>query len=322
MSVTVTPVTLFTTHVEALRSRIPGILEGDPPSVHEARVATRRIRELLPLTANWFGRQGLDAVYDRFKQVGKSLGRTRDADVHIALLKHFEVRVTHAAELLIMLRQQCERRRIQRLRRLIKRFERFALAQMLNDLAAHARRRHNWTRLPDRAWQPQLRRTLADRAFDTRDSIVRATGVYFPNRTHDVRIAIKKLRYAIEIAHSTGFVDPAEAIGELKKAQDILGDLHDRQILIDELIEAETRPGFTNGQTSAVTQLVEAELNELHGRYLTRRARLLEICQETRRHVVANGTATRSLLVAGVTALSLAAFAVRREQLAAIAGKQ
>ena len=58
--------------------------------------------------------------------------------------------------------------------------------------------------------------------------------MYLPRITcaHNARIALKKFRYAVEIADATGLVPAQRAIRELKKGQDVLGELHDRQELV------------------------------------------------------------------------------------------
>ena len=94
-----------------------------------------------------------------------------------------------------------------------------------------------------------------------------------------MRIAIKKFRYALEIAKATRTLRPTEAIPDLKMAQDILGDLHDRQELIDELADAVplSDGARTVDQMRLVTHVVEADIHDLHARYLSRRNRVLTV---------------------------------------------
>jgi CHAD domain-containing protein len=250
------------------------VRDGDPEGVHQARVATRRIRELLPLTAN--GRDAdAEAVAGGFRSVGRSLGRVRDADVQTALLRSLETRIPGAAPTLVVLRQQKERRRLALMRALIKEFERLEIDRLLRSVPHGG---VSAMRTTSSGWERRLRRVIADRAIGARDAIVRATGVYFPNRTHRARIAIKKFRYAAEIAAATGLWSARDIIRELKKAQELLGHLHDRQELIDNLPAADdpSPSGVEPAQLQLVTQVVEAEAHDLHGRYLARRPRLLD----------------------------------------------
>ena len=133
----------------------------------------------------------------------------------------------------------------------------------------------------------------------------------FPNRVHGARIAIKKMRYAMEIAHEVGGGNRNAAIRELKKAQDLLGDLHDRQELIDNLIETSPsdRPEAAN-QVALLKQVIEAENHDLHARYLARRGAILEICGAERRHLLRSPA--RSMVAAGALAISSGIYAKLR----------
>jgi CHAD domain-containing protein len=134
--------------------------------------------------------------------------------------------------------------------------------------------------------------------------------VYFPDRTHAARIAIKKLRYAMEIEHET-VGDRSAAIHELKKAQDVLGDLHDRQELVDNLVSTNpTNEPEINNQVSLVKQVIDAENHDLHGQYLSRRRAILEICVDER--CARPRSPARSLVAAGALALTSSLYAKLR----------
>jgi CHAD domain-containing protein len=74
---------------------------------------------------------------------------------------------------------------------------------------------------PAHSWRRDLRYTLRDRARMAAEAVDHATGVYFPRRAHAARIAIKKLRYAMEIAEQTATANLEGAIRELKKHRPI-----------------------------------------------------------------------------------------------------
>src|SRR6185295_2410792 len=88
-----TPLTLFQQQIEILRAHVPGVLDGRSDSIHDARIATRRIRELLSLTHEWQRRNVTDDLSTRFRRMGRSLGRVRDLDAQIELLKYLESRI-------------------------------------------------------------------------------------------------------------------------------------------------------------------------------------------------------------------------------------
>lgn len=305
----VTPHKLFRTQIHTLRGTLPGVLDGMEASIHDARIATRRIRELLPLLGDQKRRKSKEDLYSRFKRLGRSLGRVRDADVRVTLLASLETRMPHAAPALVVLRQQREQERLDLLRKLIKRLERLEAVRMIDMLDEHplslAGALSGGVR-PGRTWRRDLRYTLRERAAATAEAIEHATGVYFPDRAHAARIAIKKMRYAMEIAHETGG-DRNGAIRELKKTQDLLGDLHDRQELVDNLSATCGDKPEISGQVSLVKQAIDAENHELHGRYLERRRMILDICLGERRQP--HKMPTRSLVAAGALAITSGIYA-------------
>jgi CHAD domain-containing protein len=307
----VTPHSLFRTQIHTLRQTLPGVLDGIDGSIHDARIATRRIRELLPLLGDPKRRKPIEDLNSRFKRLGRSLGRIRDADVRLTLLASLETRMPHAAPALVVLRQQREEQRLDLLRKLVKRLERLEAVRTIEVLDEHRRllvAPSSWGIRSGHTWKRDLRYTLAERAAATSEAIEHATGVYFPKRVHGARIAIKKLRYAMEIAHETGSADRSVSIRELKKAQDVLGDLHDRQELVDNLAETcQSDNAELAGQVSLLKQVIDAENHDLHSRYLARRSALLDICRQERLQL--HRIPARSLAAAGALVISSGIYA-------------
>jgi len=272
------PLSLLRGQVRTLESHLAAVRDGDPDGVHQARVATRRIRELLPLMSLRRDAETADALVKEFRSVGRSFGAVRDADVQAALLRSLEAHIPSAVPTLVLLRQHLERRRLDLMREIIKELERIEIDRLLQSVQhglIGARRRLFG------GWDDLVRRIIADRAAGAREAIVHATGVYFPKRAHRARIAIKKFRYATEIAAATGVWNAWGIIRELKKGQELLGRLHDRQELLDALPDTDDAPA----QIQLLTQVLDAEASDLHGRYLGRRQRLLDAASAAQRAV-------------------------------------
>jgi CHAD domain-containing protein len=309
-----TPLAFFQQQIHILQAQLPGVLDGRLDSIHDARIATRRIREVLPLTHEWQRRHVADDLFARIKQAGRSLGKVRDADVRIGLLRYLESRIPHAAPSLVLVRQRQERERLVVMRKLVKRFERLGIGEEVNRLSTRSawRRSRFWVARAG-GWRQQLRHLVAERAHAAGDAVVYATGVYFPNRAHAARIAIKKFRYAVEIASRTGLLGDDALVRPLKKSQDLLGEMHDRQTLIDELTtHIDEAGGIDAGQIALVGRVAEAEIEDLHGRVLERRVRVLEACCTAQRAVHRMELPMRTLAVAGAVALT--GFEARRRQ--------
>jgi CHAD domain-containing protein len=278
----ITPINILQNHAATLAGTLPRLYDGDVEAVHDARVASRRIRQVLPLTDQWHRTNTIEAMTDRFREIGRALGRVRDADARLAMLSSLESRIPPAAPSLVVLRGHHDRLRHRLMRKLIKGFERLDVPTVLRNVGEGRTQAHRpWVRVGI-GWQRQLRRVVKQRAQATCESVHHTTGVYFPNRLHGTRIAVKKCRYAVEIAGETG-VGPGvdDVLRFLKNTQDVLGDLHDRQILIDEL-SAMDAPGpaeIDPLHIRLVIQIVEADCRDLHAKYLKRRPRLLETCE-------------------------------------------
>jgi len=67
----------------------------------------------------------------------------------------------------------------------------------------------------------------------------------------------------------------------LKKMQELLGRMHDLEVLISRTraIQASAAPDLKlSGELDGLVRRLETECRQLHGTYITARVRLLEIC--------------------------------------------
>ena len=306
-----TPAALLDQQACLLSAQLEGLSDGCVESVHDARIVTRRIRELLALVPAIPGRDDEADVAAGYKQLGQALGKVRDTDVQIALLRNLETHAPQTAPSLVVVRQDHERNRLSKMRRLIKTLERLDVPGLLAAVSA----RHPAavrTRLTSGAWQEQLRHLLAERTRAAVDRIAHATGVYFPNRAHTARIAIKKLRYAAEISQAVGAADLSAPIKSLRKAQEILGDLHDRQVLAETLMDYKSRDGVDDGHAKLICDVLEGEVLALHGRYLEKRSALRQACAELERSACGRTLPNRAMALGGALLVTGLAYGARR----------
>jgi CHAD domain-containing protein len=296
-----TPASLLSGQASALRTQLGGVFDGDTDAVHQARVATRRIREVLalvPLAPDEGGQE--DDLEASCARIGRALGRVRDTDVQIALIKELEAHTPQAAPSLVLVRQDYDADRLKKMRRLIKTLERLDVDALLHAICAqHSALR---ARVTSTGWRAQLRSLLAERAETALDQIGHATGVYFPKRAHSARIAIKRLRYAAEIMEATGRQDLAPAIKSLTKAQAILGDLHDRQELADRLSRYQKHDGVQADHVKVTRQVLSGEVLALHAKYLARRAAVRSACVEIQDVASTTAFPARELAIGGAIA--------------------
>ena len=294
---------LLDQQASVLRTRLKGVHDGDVEAVHDARVATRRIRELLALVPAVPGRDSEDAAAKGYKKVGRALGQVRNVDVQIALIRNLEDHAPHTGPSLLLVRQEHERRRLRKARSLIKALERIevaALIQAVADVHPSGVRQ----RLTESGWTHQLRRLLVERACTALEAIDHATGIYFPRRAHGARIAVKQLRYAAEIAQATRLAEMETAVRSLRKGQEILGDLHDRHQLADSLAGYGKDDGVDRDHIHLLRQVLDGEVLQLHGQYLARRDALRAACAEIEATASRGLRPRRSLAVGAALAAS------------------
>jgi len=258
----------------ALDRALPAARKGDVAAVHSARVATRRLREALPVVAG--GKVGRK-LRKRMRRLTRALGPVRELDV--ALMTLDEVRasgdVGDAAitRLQQMVREERERLLIE-MRRQIARCDLRKLEKTA--LGATEKRRSDHRRVM------QADRRAAHRGADLQAAIRNAAGIYLPDRLHFVRIAVKKLRYAMEIARDLRGSRAMAHLRTLQRVQDLLGRMHDLEVLIARTRAVQSTGSVRDLKLSAdldrLVRRLETECRQLHVRYMNERRALLAIC--------------------------------------------
>ena len=266
----------------ALTRMLPGARAGEVTAIHQARVATRRLREALPLVARRSSGRKLARVVRRLT---RALGPVRELDVALLTLAELagtrDVPRAGVSALQQVIRLERSRLHLD-MRRTIDRSD----LQKLSGKLLAAAKKHDESapraRAADSKQLAAARARASRRAERLAASIENAAAIYLPDRLHEVRIAVKKLRYAMEIVRELSGSRATVRIMTLKRAQDLLGRIHDLEVLI-----ARTRAiqGSTNAPTLRVSadmdllvRRLENECRRLHGRYIAMRASLLSIC--------------------------------------------
>jgi CHAD domain-containing protein len=311
MRTSVTPASLLVHQADEFLRHWPAVRDGDVAAIHDARVATRRIRELLPLLSAHFTPSEGEHLERVVHQATGRLGRARDVDVMLESLTALETALPEAAADVAAARTRWLRVREKRVRRAIKALERLEVAQTLRDASlamgagaprlSSIRPQHSAAR-----WDDILAAQLRERAGALTASLDRAGGVLFTNRLHAARIAMKKLRYATEISIATGHRDLEPVLRPLRKAQELLGRLHD----LDVLAAALRAEGAVR-----LLPFVDFQRRRVHQRYLSRRAGIIEACAVATRLASRHHrglTAGRAALVASMPLALLAIPFVRR----------
>ncbi len=266
--------------IRALGTHLPLAVAGDVEALHQARVATRRLRELLPLCAAELPHGAVRRASQRLRRVGRSLGSVREVDVSREtvdrLLVEEKIDARVASRLHQYLRDEHEDRRHRMLRGLaaanVRKLER-DLATVARDLGL---------RLETDAWAQRLAVRIGKRADRVRAAVEYAGALYIPDRVHAVRIAAKKLRYTLELARETGEARTRDAVRQVKGAQESLGRLHDLQVL-GVAVQALAFPGSPSEPVDtgldSLRLWIERECRRFHSEYVGTRDQLLTICE-------------------------------------------
>lgn len=283
--------------LRALTRHVPRALDEAPRSLHRARVASRRLREVVPVAATALA--GVKPAKARrvLRRVTRALGPVRETDVALATLG--ERRFAHAARPaveLVRARLLDERRR----RREVMGDRIGALN--LTVLVERLRARASEGAVREGPWRGALARRVGRRTSGLRRAIDAAGSLYAPEALHLVRVAAKKLRYALELADETGAVSARDEVRALRRVQDQLGRLHDLQVLRVHVHAAEASAASAevpSGALESLARAIDDECRALHARYLSAVPRLCELSRHVARAIVpavrtsAVGTARR-----------------------------
>ena len=242
------------TGVDRLVRHDPGVRIGDDPeNVHQARVATRRLRSNLRVFRELLDEQWAQELRDELCWLGDVLGGVRDADV---LLDRLEAKIARlptvdqgaADRLIATLRTDRERKRELLLASL--RGERYN--RLLDRLVLAARRPRLLLRVDDLPDVEILREVVRGPWRRLRDAVRALPDEPRDTELHNLRILVKRARYAAE-AVDPAFGKPARAFARaLTGVQDVLGE-HQDAVLASEWLRRNAAPleeavGFAAGQ--------------------------------------------------------------------------
>ena len=224
---------IFARQIRLMLSHEAGSRTGaDIESVHQMRVAIRRMRSLFNLIGDHY-RPKSTARFERgLRQTARALGAIRDLDVLVLDLQNYQEALSPddqeaLAQVVAMLderRSACRARLNQlldskRYARFIRRFQRFA------------KRRAKGARRLKRGETPHQLRHVLPLLLHERLARVKAYDTVLPASDdailHDLRVEYKQLRYALEffqpiLGRSAGYF-----LTQVKEMQEILGRIND-----------------------------------------------------------------------------------------------
>lgn len=297
---------------ELLRKRLqrftrllPDVEQADVRAVHRTRVASRRLREVLPvvhLDGDVAAKLG-----KRLRKVTARLGSVRELDVLMLVIDELRLSQRYSERALALVADEVARERTHvRARALAKAplGEMRRVARKLERAADDLERADEATppRGARRGWRWAVDARVALRAKALRTAMAEAGAVYLPERLHTVRIALKKLRYALELSAEMGGAGSTPELQRLKHAQALLGRMHDLQVFIGRLrqVQASLAPPDLSlwREIDELVGGVENSCRRLHARYVRDRTSIDAICERIgpKGHIPARRTSARAAI--------------------------
>jgi len=264
----------------ALTRTLPSASKGDVNAIHQARVATRRVRAALPIVTRGSRRRKLKKSFTRLT---RALGGVRELDVAILTLDELASDPSMPSEGLQQLRMVLQEQRQRLYTEMNGTVEHVDLDRLQRKtLAAAERAIEQDADQSDVKRLKSVTRRAGRRALALQAAIENAGNIYLADRLHQVRIAVKKLRYAMEIARELSRSRASARIRLLKNVQDLLGRMHDLEVLITRIRALQGSDRAPTLKVSAdldrLVRRLETECRQLHVRYMGFKRKLLELC--------------------------------------------
>jgi CHAD domain-containing protein len=255
----------------ALKRQLAAAIAGKDAGVHQARVASRRLREALPVLTEGLHQTKAGKARRKIRRLTEALGTVRELDVTLHLIDELADRPGIPRTALAEVRAEVMESREVRRAVMLKRLEAVDTAKLAHRLAA-VRRAVATASPAAHGWRGALAVRVARRARRLEKAIEAAGQMYAPEGLHQVRIAAKKLRYAVEIADDSGAVPCSDVVRTIKRVQETLGRLHDLQVLQHHIAAVGAAPRHRRSTPDAglaiLSRLIEDDCRHLHGRYV------------------------------------------------------
>jgi len=193
--------------------------QGDIDSIHDLRVASRRMRATVGLFAPFMAARTVKKISKALRRVTRALGRLRNIDEAVIYFGALPAPLPALAGMLHADRQE----ELKAVRDVLKPFPRQEMDRMLRESVAELA----GTPCDDQALPVYLSEKSIQRYQAVYDLLVPATIPENVETRHALRIAIKKWRYLLETLGQICQHDYSATLETLKEYQSLLGSLND-----------------------------------------------------------------------------------------------
>jgi hypothetical protein len=286
---------------DLMRGRLRGFTRSLPPgkaldtrSAARAWVATRRLRELLPILQ--LNGPLAAKVNAKLRRIVRRVEIARQSDALLGLLDEVLERERRgrlaASRVRESLEQEAKRARTELFRKRIGHDIRRVAAKLTDELETLHATGDSRTQMRDLQWAVRAR--VARRAADLKIAIQAAGSVYLASRLEDVRMALRKLRFGAELALEAMPGVASVDVRMLVRLHRLLAELDDQQALIDRIRHLQSALATPDLKAWRDLDALVVSLENLcrgqHARYVRERPALVALCDR----LVANAPAAAS----------------------------
>ncbi len=243
------------------------VLKGDDTeAIHDMRVASRRLQQVLDLLYSKPRPQELRRLRRQIRRCRQTLGDVRNCDVLLEIVGRSLGRKrsarreawTAVQHYLLMYRSESFLRAMRKFGKInlavfYVNLKEFLLRDKAHDHAAqhHAHR----SVAPHPNFAKDLLDALESAWSGFEDHVAQTHRHSRPEVIHGARIATKQLRYLLEVFREFGVAGSTDALVWLRQLQKHLGDWHDLEVLEQMMIEMLARPEFLREHLSLAMEV-------------------------------------------------------------------
>jgi CHAD domain-containing protein len=248
----------------------PRVLKGDDPdAIHDMRVASRRLQQILDLTYPQPHPREVRRLRRSIRRSRRALGEVRNCDVLVGRVQGFLKRKRSARrEAWMAVEHYLLARRSASFLKAMRKLSKVNLGVFyvhmkdcvtrIGSDAAPGRHERGESPAERPALEPfpeRLGQALEGVWTSFDEQIALSHRDPRPAVIHGVRIAAKRLRYLLEVVYAFDVPGSAEALTWLRQLQQHLGDWHDLEVLEQMMIEMIARPDFLREHVPLVIEL-------------------------------------------------------------------
>ena len=229
----------------------PKVLKGrDPEAIHDIRVASRRLQQVLDLIYPPPGPSKIQKIRRTIRRSRRTLSEVRNCDVLLERTRRILARKRASRRAVwSAFRDYVAERRERSFRKASRQLSKLHLsaaylrlqASLALSIASAGQRDASGEKAN---LQQRMAQSLRETWSDLDGCVKQAREMPDSASLHAVRIAAKKVRYLMEVIHALEVPGSGDAVASLRRLQRHLGDWHDLEVLDEMLLGMVAQPGF------------------------------------------------------------------------------